>query len=286
MQANRLTADFSVRAIPEKLESRGLKKKHMKLKFVLISIVTLIAFTSCKKMKGPRLTINGSNDTIVTLYSTYLDPGALATNQDGTSLDVTVDNPVNTSEVGYYYISYIATNDFSSVELKRKVTVLANIGQTYKGGMFFSYLQPGDIGYVDGEIHGLLCSTSDQSTGVPWGCQSGNVETSDLMGSGANNTLLIENSCGEASIAAKICSDLTLNGYSDWHLPSKNELQFIYQNLHLNGLGNFSVTPGDNFYWSSSQFNNMSAWHRYFAVDYETTGSKTGSLRVRAIRKF
>jgi hypothetical protein len=258
----------------------------MKLKIALITIVTLMAFTSCKKMNRPRLTINGSNDTIVTLYSTYTDPGALATNKDGSPLFVTVDNPVNTSEVGYYYVTYTATNEFSSSELKRKVTVLANIGQTYKGGLFFAYIQEGDLGYVDGEIHGLVCSTSDQSTGATWGCQGGNIPTSDFNGSGSNNTSLIESSCGDANIAAKICSNLTLNGYSDWHLPSKNELKYMYQNLHLNGLGNFSTTPGDNFYWSSSQFDNGQAWYRYFATTNETTGFKNGILRVRAVRRF
>jgi len=62
----------------------------------------------------------------------------------------------------------------------------------------------------------------------------------------------------------------------------------MYQNLHLNGIGNFSVIPGDNFYWSSSHFDNQQAFYRSFATSYETTttGFKTGTLRVRAIRMF
>jgi hypothetical protein len=60
----------------------------------------------------------------------------------------------------------------------------------------------------------------------------------------------------------------------------------MYQNLHLNGIGNFSVIPGDNFYWSSSHFDNQQAFYRSFATSYETTGFKNGTLRVRAIRMF
>lgn len=272
---------------PEKQQIVELNKlKNMRFNFTLILLFTLVLFSSCKKINGPKITINGANDTIVTLYSSYIDPGAIATNRDGSPLDVTIENPVNTSEIGYYYVSYSATNKYATKEIKRKVTVLANIGQTYKGGVFFAYLQPGELGYVDGEIHGLLCSSSDQSIGAAWGCQGGNVQTSDLNGTGANNTSLIENSCSDANIAAKICSNLSLNGFSDWHLPSRNELQLIYENLHLIGLGNFSITPGDNYYWSSSQFDNGQSWYRYFATNYETTGFKNGTLRVRAIRKF
>ncbi len=278
---------------------------HKKLFSFLIILLTL---NSCKKegctdssalnfnskanhdngscLYGPELKINGTTDTIITLYSTYNDLGAIATNKDGSSLNVTINNPVNTSEIGYYYVTYTTTNENLTVELKRKVTVLANVGQIYKGGMFFSYLKSGDEGFIEGEIHGLLCSNSDQSAGTTWGCQGVNILTSDISGAGSTNTLAIENTCSEANIAAKICSNLSLNGYSDWYLPSRTELHQMYQNLHLNGLGNFSITTGDNFYWSSSQFNNMSAWYSYFAVNDEVAGSKTGSFRVRAIRKF
>jgi hypothetical protein len=64
-------------------------------------------------------------------------------------------------------------------------------------------------------------------------------------------------------------------------------LDKLYTNLHLNGFGGFSTVPGNNYYWSSSEFNNTSAWYRYFATNYETTGTKSGgNLKVRAIRQF
>jgi hypothetical protein len=50
-------------------------------------------------------------------------------------------------------------------------------------------------------------------------------------------------------IAKTACQELLLNGYSDWHLPSKEELYSVYVNLKQPGLVNFN----NGFYWSSSK---------------------------------
>lgn len=192
-------------------------------------------------------------------------------------------------ETTYYIRAYatnqIATSYSNQIQIKTKGIGELAFGDFYQGGIFFYLLQSGDVGYVPGEIHGLLAAPEDQGN-LAWGCQGTNIITSDAIGSGFNNTQLIANNCGENNIAAKVCNNLSLNGYNDWFLPSRAELQLMYQNLHLNGHGNFSVTPGANDYWTSSQFNNVSAWFRSFAANAQNTGSKTGTLRVRAVRLF
>jgi len=44
-----------------------------------------------------------------------------------------------------------------------------------------------------------------------------------------------------------LCDDLVFNGYSDWYLPSSDELNKLY--LNKSAVGGFSNT----FYWSSTE---------------------------------
>gem|GEM_PF-2328145 len=149
-----------------------------------------------------------------------------------------------------------------------------SIGEFYKGGLIF---------YLDGTGGGLVCAESDQSTNAQWGCYGTTIGgTGTGIGTGEANTALIVVGCSETGIAARICNDLVLNGYSDWFLPSKDELNLMYQNLKLAGIGGFA----DDNYWSSSENSSNLAWVQSF--DNGTQGSyyKVYSGRVRAVRAF
>ena len=66
------------------------------------------------------------------------------------------------------------------------------------------------------------------------------VGTSTDIGSGSRNTQLIVEFLrlsNENERAAQLVSQLNINSFTDWFLPSKDELYFMYRNLHLNGLG-------------------------------------------------
>jgi hypothetical protein len=101
------------------------------------------------------------------------------------------------------------------------------------------------------------------------------------LGTGATNTAAIVVSCGEANIAARICDNLVLNGYSDWFLPSIDELNLIYLNLYKQNLGGVS---GD--FWSSTQVDPDRANCYYFNYDYLSSRTKYMEMNVRAVRAF
>jgi len=164
------------------------------------------------------------------------------------------------------------------------ITPVPKIGDTYLGGLITYIFQSGDPGYIAGEVHGFIAAPYDQGSGIEWGCTGTAIGCSaTAIGTGASNTALIVASCSTAGIAAKVCDNLILNGYSDWFLPSKDELILMYNNLHTYGYGAFSY----GHYWSSSETNANSATKMDFLA-----GSATGSTKsytnkyVRAMRQF
>ena len=80
----------------------------------------------------------------------------------------------------------------------------------------------------------------------------------------------------------KLCYDLVLNGYDDWFLPSKDELNLMYNNLHKKGLGCF----GSFSFWSSSEYYSKYAWRQYFVTGYQYNFDKNFNNMVRAVRAF
>jgi hypothetical protein len=93
--------------------------------------------------------------------------------------------------------------------------------------------------------------------GIPWGCFGTFTNlTADSIGSGENNTVAIAQACGPNN-AAQQCLNYTFNGYSDWFLPSIDELIAMFTNLWANGIGNFDAPNGQ--YWSSSDFSSQGA---------------------------
>ena len=126
------------------------------------------------------------------------------------------------------------------------------IGDIHQGGIIF---------YLDGNGGGLIAAPSDQSTNAEFGCFGAYIRAYGTdIGTGAQNTIDIEAGCTTPVTAADICANLTIGGYSDWFLPSKDELNEIYLNIgqgskrqNKRGLGNVGGFA-NAVYWSSSEY--------------------------------
>ena len=183
-----------------------------------------------------------------------------------------------------YYVRAYATNSVgTSYGSLMSFTTLApalTVGQSYQGGIIAYIFQSGDSGYIAGQTHGLIATTSNQTTGSQWGCSGTSISTSLTFGAGQTNTVSIVNGCSTSSIAARICNDLVSGGYSDWYLPSYYELEKLYTNR--TAIGGFSST----YYWSSSQIGTTTAYSLNFSTGSSLSTSKTSAIYVRAIREF
>lgn len=76
------------------------------------------------------------------------------------------------------------------------------------------------------------------------------------IGSGASNTLTIHNTFQPNGCAASQCYNDSNNGYTDWFLPSKDELQEFVNVFNSSWTG----TSPNWYFWSSSEVSADKAW--------------------------
>jgi hypothetical protein len=142
--------------------------------------------------------------------------------------------------------------------------------------------------YSDGWRYLEAAPESTEWNGVKWGGYGTYLGTQYEIGTGQSNTNIIVNwlnSHSETGCAAQLCDSLTYGGYSDWFMPSYDELRQMYENLELFGLGGFVF----GYYLSSTDGSKDIALGIVFpsgAMSGSNKNSKTDILRVRAIRKF
>jgi hypothetical protein len=161
-------------------------------------------------------------------------------------------------------------------------TIAFGIGVSSLGGIIAYILQIGDPGYDENVTHGLISASTNQSFGASWGCSGTEITGADglFIGTGHQNTVDILSGCITVGIAAKLCADLTSEGYSDWYLPSRDELNKLY--LNKDAIGSFS---GNN-YWTSSEVSSTLTISQSFSSGIQYNTNKGGSYCVRAIRSF
>jgi len=163
------------------------------------------------------------------------------------------------------------------------------IGDYYRGGKVAYFLLPEDPGYDAGSQHGLIAAVADLSVTTTWSNVTAVLlgTTGTALGTGRANTAAIVAQAGCTGGAAYLCDHLVEGDYSDWYLPSKDELNKLY--LNRVAIGGFGLNWMD-YYWSSSEYGASSAWYQSFLGSGSQGNASKGAQgipgRVRAVRAF
>ena len=219
----------------------------------LTSTITSTITSSSAILGGALTSTGGATTSVRIIYST--DVNFTTSSTVTITTYARVGNVTTTitglSENTTYYAKAYAVNaagsTFGSTISFTTSATPRSVGESFGGGIVF---------YVtDGGTHGLIAATTDETSTLTW----------------------------DDAITA--CNNKITNTYTDWYLPSLDELALLYSNRTLIGL-----SAGSTGYWSSTPHDANSA--RGLIVDTNGipgsyfTGNKSFTNLVRAIRAF
>ena len=160
-------------------------------------------------------------------------------------------------------------------------------GQFFAGGIVF---------FVDASgAHGLVVSLDDIDNSAKWGLEGTELDIYNSSWNGALNTSEIVSALNNSKVsnsAAHICSEYESNGYSDWYLPSPDEMRLLLDKLYVINKqlsldkDKSSIGLSKSSYWTSEQKSSNLSYTVDFEkgiIDFE---NKSENLKVRAIRSF
>jgi hypothetical protein len=203
---------------------------------------------------------------------------------------------------------------FGSFGIGTRTQGPTTIGEFWQGGYYAGKIAFG------GNTYYLL--VSPKASGYNSSIQYKTAATTDSLGlseyDGATNTAELDSATYPA---AQWCAALTINGYSDWYLPSRYELEICYYNLKPTttsnstsyGANSYAVPPRSNYttgdpaqtsvaafqstgsefftntlrHWTSTSGGSGSttAYRKDFADGLDNTFAKNNTQAIRAIRK-
>jgi hypothetical protein len=198
-----------------------------------------------------------------------------------TVTDVGGDGVFHTDSGGNTYaVGFSSANRFygDGSALTNVSTQTIKVCDTYGGGKVF---------WVDAKgRNALVAAAADQSNAVIWGpLNTVTGAYGDAVYAGIGNTVKTSTVQGAGFYAARVCQNFstsTLSGeyYDDWYLPSKNELQIMYE--RRSDIGGFALAS----YWSSTEYNTNGGWKMDFSSGEMIGYVKSSNFRVRCIRNW
>jgi len=202
----------------------------------------------------------------------------------------------NTNDFAYSIVMNNSKRLFIRAKTFSKMDSCANYSSTIKIHIVNDIQETDEGDYIEGgrvfyKINGQGLVVGTQSYGsIGWGCPNLEITGADssAVGSGLQNTLAILKDCKEANYAAKLCDTLTLNGFTDWFLPSKDELGLIFNLQWFQKIKFFESLVN---YWSSTEVSRDQAYSYVGIIaggapPKATEPFKTKELLVCPVRKI
>lgn len=189
---------------------------------------------------------------------------------------------------------------------------LPAIGTKFEGGFFAGLFN------LNGDTYALIVSPKAQGEleEAAWGPRGLDIPARNYNDGLANTQAMAE----AGSDLARWMLSLEIGGFTDWYLPSRDELELLYRNLKPTTAGNYTWRAGDNpssvppgypyteevpaqtaaaafqddadealspeWYWSSTQYSPNSAWIQLFDDGDQDLAHEDGESRARAVRRF
>lgn len=213
-------------------------------------------------------------------------PATVYTNSDSVMASLTGLTPLTT----YHY--RIKINNIYGTAFGNDMTFYTGYtkGERALGGIVFNIDASG--------THGMVVSDSSIAASIAWynGSYVVTNATATAIGTGQANTTDIVAAQGAGTYAASLCANLVRGGYSDWYLPSADEmLDAISSNV------NIPIGLYGSYFWTSSEVDANNAYlihvtnlqysskQTYDKNSLTGPGLQVGStipIEIRAVRSF
>ena len=224
-----------------------------------------------------------STDWIITKVS---DGSTVWQSVGNTTNKTSIVVPANVLIVGTQYTAnarFTGAAKGSSAYGTVNFTTATSFIPTTPGTPFGGGLYAGQITEDDGITYAIIVAPKAQggeaSGTLAWKTTQTTTTGTDSLNNGFNNTAAMVAAGISLHPAAQFCKGLSINGYTDWYLPAKDELNLIYTNR--GSLDAFVQT----YYWSSTQNSSTNSWSQGVNNGRQYTGYKTGTGSVRGVRR-
>jgi|GEM_PF-1711580 len=164
----------------------------------------------------------------------------------------------------------------SAIAHARTAVQQPTIGQAWagQGGIYVGVMR----GAPGKPAHHLIVSPREtEYTGLAWGPTGTKAAGADCEWDGKTNTQALL-ALGPQYAAARYCGNLSVEGHSDFYLPSRRELALCYAQVP-------DAFPKE-WHWSSTQLSADWAWSQYFLYGGQSYYGKDYEGRVRAVRRL